>query len=441
MQDRTGAARPGRTRSNPWKRSKPPLGVRRVADLRLRGEAGTIPVRVRWPRSRSAPPIVVFLPDAAPADGVSAEDDALGHELCSRVGAVVLCVPWAPRQPGALDRAEAALMWAADHGDELGADPGRLVVAGHGAGAAAAAALALRAHDRGWPPLRRQVLILNEGTRRPASYAAASAPAAGAPVPGHPGGAERTLRGVAARDGRRRRGGARPRRPRDLVARGAGGAMTEATFRALMAPHRGPLHGHCRRMLGSDHDAEDAMQEVMLRAWRALPSFEGRCSLRSWLYRIATNTCLTALDKRPARALPLEGDEEWPLDAELNPTAAGYEQQEAAARALTVTLQHLPAKQRAALILRDVLGFRASEAASTLGTSRRVGQQRAAAGPRDRRRLPRAEQLRAARRRGRGLRARARAGGRGHRDRHRGRHDALERAVLDLLAARRLLIS
>jgi len=158
-----------------------PSGVRRVADLRLRGEAGTIPVRVRWPRSRSAPPIVVFLPDAAPADGVSAEDDALGHELSARVGAVVLCVPWAPRQPGALDRAEAALMWAADHGDELGADPGRLVVAGHGAGAAAAAALALRAHDRGWPPLRRQVLILG-ATRRPASYAAASVPAAGAPA-------------------------------------------------------------------------------------------------------------------------------------------------------------------------------------------------------------------------------------------------------------------
>ena len=104
---------------------------------------------------------------------------------------------------------------------------------------------------------------------------------------------------------------------------------------------------------------------------RARPRFEGRCSLRSWLYRIATNICLTALDKRPARALPLDGGArtQWPLDAELNPTAAGYEQQEAAARALTVTLQHLPAKQRAALILRDVLGFRASEAASTLGTS------------------------------------------------------------------------
>src|ERR1700712_3623396 len=122
-----------------------PLGVRRVADLRLRGSAGSIPVRVRWPRARSAPPLVVFLPDAAPADGVSKEDNALGHELSSRVGPFVLCVPGAPRRPGALDRAEAALMWAADHGEELGGDPGRLVVAGRGAGAAAAAALALRA--------------------------------------------------------------------------------------------------------------------------------------------------------------------------------------------------------------------------------------------------------------------------------------------------------
>ena len=164
------------------------IGVRRVADLRLRGPAGSIPVRVRWPRSAgsgSAPPLVVFLPDAAAADGVDGADDALGHELCSRVGAVVLCIPWAPRRPGALDRAEAALRWAADHGEELGADPCRLVVAGRGAGAAAAAALALRARDHGWPPIRRQVLILaGAGARRPASHDAASAPAAaGAPAP------------------------------------------------------------------------------------------------------------------------------------------------------------------------------------------------------------------------------------------------------------------
>ena len=164
------------------------MGVRRVADLRLRGPAESIPVRVRWPRSAgsgSAPPLVVFLPDIAQGDGVDGADDALGHELCSRVGAVVLCIPWAPRRPGALDRAEAALRWTADHGEELGADPGRLVIAGRGAGAAAAAVLALRACDRGWPPIRRQLLILADaGTQQPASHDAGSAPdVAGTPAP------------------------------------------------------------------------------------------------------------------------------------------------------------------------------------------------------------------------------------------------------------------
>src|SRR3954471_17107402 len=90
-------------------------GVSRVADLMLRGPTGTpTPVRVRWPHAAApdtAPPVVVLLPDAAPADGVDRADDELGRELCSRVGAVVLCTPWAPRRPGALDRAEAALAW------------------------------------------------------------------------------------------------------------------------------------------------------------------------------------------------------------------------------------------------------------------------------------------------------------------------------------------
>jgi acetyl esterase/lipase len=163
------------------------MGVRRVADLRLRGPAGSTPVRVRWPSSaspESAPPLVVLLPDAAPANGVDRADDELSHELCSRVGAVVLCTPWAPRRPGALDRAEAALGWAADHGQELGADPGRLVVAGRGAGAAAAAALALRARDRGWPRIRRQVLVLADaGTRRTARHPAPPGPVLGRPAP------------------------------------------------------------------------------------------------------------------------------------------------------------------------------------------------------------------------------------------------------------------
>ena len=165
-------------------------GVRRVADLRLRGPAGSTPVRVRWPRSAApAPPLVVLLPDVAAADGVERADDELAHELCARVGTVVLCIPWAPRRPGALDRADAVLVWAADHGGELGADPGRLVVAGRGAGAAAAAVLALRARDRGWPRIRRQLLVLAEaGAHRPAGHGAIStqdpaAPALGTPAP------------------------------------------------------------------------------------------------------------------------------------------------------------------------------------------------------------------------------------------------------------------
>ena len=131
---------------------------------------------------------MVFLPDVAAADGVERADDELAHELCSRAGAVVLCIPWAPRRPGALDRADAALVWAADHGGELGADPGRLVVVGRGAGAAAAAVLALRARDRGWPRIQRQVLVLADAGARPARYDAAStqdaiAPAHGSPAP------------------------------------------------------------------------------------------------------------------------------------------------------------------------------------------------------------------------------------------------------------------
>jgi RNA polymerase sigma-70 factor (ECF subfamily) len=143
----------------------------------------------------------------------------------------------------------------------------------------------------------------------------------------------------------------------------------EEAFRELLEPLRGALYAHCYRMLGSTHDAEDAMQDAMLRAWRALPTFEGRASIRSWLYRIATNICLTALEKRPTRVVPV-GDELGadPVD-DSNGIEAEYETQEAATLALTLTLRHLPANQRAALILRDVLGFRASEAATTLGTT------------------------------------------------------------------------
>src|ERR671919_673364 len=80
----------------------------------------------------------------------------------------------------------------------------------------------------------------------------------------------------------------------------------EGAFERLIAPSRGELHAHCYRMLGSLHDAEDSLQDALLRAWRGLSGFEGRSSLRSWLYRIATNTCLDAIARRPKRVLPVD---------------------------------------------------------------------------------------------------------------------------------------
>jgi RNA polymerase sigma-70 factor, ECF subfamily len=162
---------------------------------------------------------------------------------------------------------------------------------------------------------------------------------------------------------------------------GDGGA-----FRKLVGPLRGELYAHCYRMLASVHDAEDAMQEVMLRAWRALGTYEGRAPLRSWLYRIATNVCLDAIARRPKQVVPLDspspahGQAEGaiqPCDqqAQVPSTTSGaavietdYEHREAAALAFSLAL-HLPAKQRAVLILRDVLGFSARETASSLETT------------------------------------------------------------------------
>src|SRR5919202_6615541 len=83
-------------------------------------------------------------------------------------------------------------------------------------------------------------------------------------------------------------------------------AGNEGAFERLVAGYRRELHAHCYRMLGSAADAEDALQETLLRAWRALPRFEGRSSVRSWLYKIATNACLRAIARRPARVLPID---------------------------------------------------------------------------------------------------------------------------------------
>jgi len=164
----------------------------------------------------------------------------------------------------------------------------------------------------------------------------------------------------------------------------------QADFAQLTGPFRAELLAHCYRMLGSVHDAEDQVQETLIRAWRSYGEFEGRASLRTWLYKIATNACLRALENRSRRPLPsglgAPGSPEEPLAAghevpwlEPLPDAlvradpadpASVVVSRASLRlALIAALQYLPARQRAVLILRDVLQWRASEVADLLGTT------------------------------------------------------------------------
>src|SRR6266480_2901813 len=178
---------------------------------------------------------------------------------------------------------------------------------------------------------------------------------------------------------------------RELLEAARGG--DEDAFGRLVEPHRGELHAHCYRMLGSVHDAEDALQEALLRAWRGIARFEGRSSLRSWLYTIATNTCLDAIERRPKRVLPIDyapaadphdgpgeplvesvwvepyPDERLGLEDGLAGPEARYEQREAVELAFIAAVQHLPARQRAVLILREVLGYSALEVAGMLDTT------------------------------------------------------------------------
>jgi RNA polymerase sigma-70 factor (ECF subfamily) len=164
----------------------------------------------------------------------------------------------------------------------------------------------------------------------------------------------------------------------------------ERAFGAVVAAYRPALQAHCYRMLGSIQDAEDALQDTLLNAWRALPRFQGRSSLKSWLYRIATNACLKLLERRPKRVLAIDHGpaaaaheplgaplaesvwiEPYPdaglelVDAMAAPDAR-YEQRESVELAFVAALQHISARQRAVLILRDVLGFAAKEVAETL---------------------------------------------------------------------------
>jgi RNA polymerase sigma-70 factor, ECF subfamily len=171
----------------------------------------------------------------------------------------------------------------------------------------------------------------------------------------------------------------------------AAGAGDHDAFRDLVEPHRAELHAHCYRMLGSLHDADDALQETLLRSWRGLARFERDRPLRPWLYRIATNVCLDAIAKRRRRVLPIDHappggdgpgtplveslwvepypDETLGLGGGYAVPDARYEQRESVELAFIAALQHLPPRQRAVLILREVLGFSAREVAEALTTT------------------------------------------------------------------------
>ncbi|WP_193614466.1 RNA polymerase subunit sigma-70 [Nocardioides lijunqiniae] len=157
------------------------------------------------------------------------------------------------------------------------------------------------------------------------------------------------------------------------------GEVDEQEFSSLTERHRRELHVHCYRMLGSFEDAEDTVQETFLRAWRRRETFEGRSTLRAWLYRIATNACLDLLATR--RPAPATGGEvlwlqpypdrlldELPTDAADDPEAVAVAQ-ETIELAYVVAVQHLAPRPRAALILRDVLGWPAKDVADLLGDS------------------------------------------------------------------------
>ncbi|CAM5377792.1 RNA polymerase sigma-70 factor OS=Streptomyces violarus OX=67380 GN=FHS41_002649 PE=3 SV=1 [Streptomyces violarus] len=169
------------------------------------------------------------------------------------------------------------------------------------------------------------------------------------------------------------------------------GTATPTDLDTRLEAHRTELTGYCYRMLGSSFEAEDAVQDTMIRAWRSYDKFEGRSSLRSWLYRIATNVCLDMLTAGNKRARPMDLTESTPLaqaaltprpdntwlepmpDARVLPTtddpAEAAIAKESVRLAFMAALQQLPAKQRAVLILREVLAWKASEVAELLGTS------------------------------------------------------------------------
>src|SRR3954471_19886962 len=182
--------------------------------------------------------------------------------------------------------------------------------------------------------------------------------------------------------------------PREQALLAAARSGDETAYAALVEPHRRELRAHCYRMLGSPHDAEDAVQDALLRAWRGLPRFEGRSTTRSWLYKITTNACLNAIARQPkGRVLPMDfgpaadpsggagvplvewvwmqpyPDERLDLGDDRAAPDARYDRRESVELAFVAALQHLPPNQRAVLIMREVLGFSAKECADALDTT------------------------------------------------------------------------
>jgi RNA polymerase sigma-70 factor (ECF subfamily) len=136
-----------------------------------------------------------------------------------------------------------------------------------------------------------------------------------------------------------------------------------------MESHRRELKAYCRRMLGSPLDAEDAVQETLLRAWRSADGFESRATMRTWLYRIAHNVCVDAASRRARQPVPID-DWEGALDQRHEPDPADVVlAREGLRQALSVAAHHLPRRQRDALVLRDLMCFRAAEVADALQTS------------------------------------------------------------------------
>ena len=145
-------------------------------------------------------------------------------------------------------------------------------------------------------------------------------------------------------------------------------AGDEAAFAALVSRHRGEILRHCTRLLGSAHEAEDAVQDTFLRAWLRLGTFQARASFGAWLYRIATNVCLDAITRRRRRGAGDPVSDELAAPRHEEPDAV-LVSRETVELALLASIRHLPARQHASLVLRDVLGLTAAETATALSLS------------------------------------------------------------------------